>query len=106
MLLLVYLNLSYSSQHHSSVINARCMRMRVTVVRLSVTIVLHSKGFQLTDFAKKLSFPNYSSFFVLALPNSRPYAVPNTVHWSTRYITRACAQRHSFIKLDHLTTFT
>ena len=27
---------------------------------------LNSKGFQLTDFAKKLSFPSYSLFFVLA----------------------------------------
>ena len=29
---------------------------------------LNSEGFQLTDLAKKLSFPNYSSFFTLARP--------------------------------------
>ena len=43
-----------------------------TIERTS-QFVLNSNGFQLMDFAKKLSFLSYSLFFILALP-SQPFS--------------------------------
>jgi hypothetical protein len=70
-----------------SIVNARHMRTRVTVVSLFIcyhstacirrlcnkmnvpaNFTLNSKGFQLRDFAKKLSVTCYRIFFVIAWP--------------------------------------
>ena len=72
-----------------TLINAQCMRIRYTVIIMFVCVCvyhsstsvqhacnnfnlpvgspLNSKGFQLTGFTKKLSFPSYVCFFCLFL---------------------------------------
>ena len=84
-------------------INARRMRTRVTVVCLSVCLFVclsvcyrstasvkhlcnkmnvpanfspNSKGFQLRDFAKKLSLTSYSLFFVFSIARSAIFQFP------------------------------
>ena len=82
-----------------SFFNARRMRTRVTVVCLSVCLfvcyrstacvghlcnkmnvpanfVPNSKGFQLRDFAKKLSLTSYSLFFVFGIAKSAIFQFP------------------------------
>ena len=92
---------------HVDIINARRIHMKVTIMCVSGCVsacpdsnstlrrvcnksnsppksVLHSKGSQLTDFVKK----NCSLFFHLALPHSRPFAVPSTVN--SGYVCLLC----------------
>ena len=86
------------------------MRTRVTVVGLSVCLSvcvclcvtnlapaynklnlpawssLNSKGFQLADLAKKLSFPSYGMFSLLHSPR-RPFAIIKVAMWQVQLTT-------------------
>ena len=68
--------------HSSAGVRRVCDKLNVPARSL-----LNDKGFQLTDFAKKLSFPSYSLFFTFARPRWLFSIIEVATMWQLQLIT-------------------
>ena len=96
----------FSKQPRPEIPDLRSVHMRTSYCSLSVCVFvsvtilapacnnlnlparssLNCKGYQLADFAKKLSFPSYSLFFTFAQPR-RPFSIIQVATWQGQLTT-------------------